>query len=279
MNWRRRSCFLVALLIALVSPQLTYGQQAADAAVYDQFRAWSASRPAETGGQVRTQLPDLLSEYRKTLAADGVTTGEIDRRLEVIRRSARQAEVERWNKILTSAKPTFNVQPNAFLVRAIKDVRAGTALDVGMGQGRNAIYLAQHGWTVTGFDPAEEAVAAAQQQARQLGVEIKTSITGNEDFDFGKDRWDLIVLSYVGFRNTIPKMLESLKPGGRIVLEAFHRDSLKNGAIGAGVVFDSNELLKVFDAFRIVHYEDAQDKSDFGTGTTNRVVRLVAEKR
>jgi SAM-dependent methyltransferase len=183
MNWRRRSCFLVALLIALVSPQLTYGQQAADAAVYDQFRAWSSSRPAETG------------------------------------------------------------------------------------------------WTVTGFDPAEEAVAAAQQQARQLGVEIKTSITGNEDFDFGKDRWDLIVLSYVGFRNTIPKMLESLKPGGRIVLEAFHRDSLKNGAIGAGVVFDSNELLKVFDAFRIVHYEDAQDKSDFGTGTTNRVVRLVAEKR
>src|SRR3954465_8141491 len=113
MNSQRLASIVMALLIALVSPQLTYGQAPpTDAAVYDQFRAWSSSRPADTGGQARTQLPDLMSEYRKTLAADGVAAGEIERRLEVIRRSARRAEVERWNKILTSSNPTFNVQPN-----------------------------------------------------------------------------------------------------------------------------------------------------------------------
>ena len=62
------------------------------------------------------------------------------------------------------------------------------------------------------------------------------------------------------------------------VVEAFHRDSLKNGAIGAGVVFDNNELLKLFERFRMIQYEDAEDKSDFGKGT-NRVVRLVAQKQ
>lgn len=278
MIWKRRSCLAVILLTALTA-QLSYGQspQPTDAAVYDHFRAWSSARPVSGTGAQATQLPELLNEYRKVLAADGVAATEIDRRVQVVRRTARRAEVERWNKILTAEKPTFNVQPNAFLVRAIKDVRAGTALDVGMGQGRNTIYLAQQGWTVTGFDPAAEAVAAAQQQARQLGVSITTVIAGNEDFDFGKDRWDLIVLSYVGFRETMPKIFESLKPGGRVVVEAFHRDSLKNGPIGAGVVFDSNQLLKLFDQYRIVHYEDADDKSDFGTGT-NRVVRLVAQK-
>lgn len=271
----------VLVLAVLSSPALLLGQQRqspTDVQVYEEFRAWVSGR---AGAVARTensaQQADLLSEFRKSLAADGIAGPEIDRRLRIIQESARRLEVDRWNRILTSSTPSFNVQPNAFLVRTIKDVRAGTALDVGMGQGRNAIYLAQQGWTVTGFDPAEKAVAAAQQQARQLGVAITTAVAGSEDFDFGKDRWDLIVLSYVGFRDTMPKIIEGLKPGGRVVVEAFHRDSLKNGPIGGGVVFDTNELLKLFERFRILHYEDADDKSDFGNGT-GRVVRLVAQK-
>jgi 2-polyprenyl-3-methyl-5-hydroxy-6-metoxy-1,4-benzoquinol methylase len=81
-----------------------------------------------------------------------------------------------------------------------KDRKAGTALDVGMGQGRNAIWLAQQGWDVTGFDPAEKAVALAQETAKMLGVRLETEIKGMEDFDFGERRWDLILFSYVGAR-------------------------------------------------------------------------------
>jgi hypothetical protein len=108
-------------------------------------------------------------------------------------------------------------------------------------------------------------------------VKITTLAVGDDEFEFGKDRWDLIVLSYVGLRATLPRIYESLTPGGRVVVEAFHRDSLKNGPIGAGVVYDTNELLKLFDRFRVIHYEDVEDVSDFGKGV-NRVVRLVAQK-
>jgi hypothetical protein len=73
------------------------------------------------------------------------------------------------------------------------------------------------------------------------------------------------------------RIVESLKPGGLVVVEAFHRDSLKNGPIGGGVLYDTNELLKLFESFRVIVYEDVEDKSDFGQGT-NRVVRLLAQK-
>jgi len=55
-----------------------------------------------------------------------------------------------------------------------------------MGQGRNALYLAQQGWEVTGFDPAEKAVAAANAEAGRLGLKLTTLTVGDEELDFGK---------------------------------------------------------------------------------------------
>ena len=71
-----------------------------------------------------------------------------------------------------------------------------------MGQGRNTIYLAQQGWELAGFDPGERAVEAARAQAATLGVKIIAQVARAEDFDWGQARWDLIVLSYVGARDT-----------------------------------------------------------------------------
>jgi len=266
-----RRVLIIVACVGLLYPAAAQAQPPTDAQIYASFRTWVSS------GTV-SQQADVMTEYRKVLASQGVPPAEIDRRIRVITESGRKLEIDRWNQILTSSKPAFNVKPNAFLVRVTNGLPTGTALDVGMGQGRNAIYLAQQGWKVTGFDPAEQAVAAAVAQARQLGLQLTTSTVGEEEFDFGKDRWDLILLSYVSLRAIVPKITESLKPGGRVVIEAFHRDSLKNGPIGGGVVFDTNELLKLFERFRIIQYEDTEDASDFGSGK-NRVVRLVAQKQ
>src|SRR4051812_11446067 len=136
----------VLVLAVLSSLGFASGQQQppTDVQVYEAFRTWVSGR---AGAVARTensaQQADLLNAYRQALAADGVAAPEVDRRLRIIQESARRLEVDRWNRILTSATPSFNVQPNAFLVRSTKDVRPGTALDVGMGQGRNTIYLAQ----------------------------------------------------------------------------------------------------------------------------------------
>ena len=56
----------------------------------------------------------------------------------------------------------------------------GTALDYGMGQGRNSIYLAGLGWQGVGIDPAEAGVAIAQKQAKDLGLTLHTACSSRQ---------------------------------------------------------------------------------------------------
>ena len=107
--------------------------------------------------------------------------------LRSIENAWRLAEIERWNRILTAEKPVFNTNPNAFLVEMIKNCKSGTAVDVGMGRGCNAVWLAQQGWDVTGFDPVAIAVALANQAAEKLGVHLKTEKQGERRLRFRQE--------------------------------------------------------------------------------------------
>jgi SAM-dependent methyltransferase len=167
---------------------------------YETFRAWLTAQPPSVQGATDDAV---YGGYSAALRSQGKSAKEVTDTIATLKKLGDRAEVERWNQILTSAKPMFNTAPNAFLVEMIKGVKPGRSLDVGMGQGRNTIYLAQQGWDSVGFDPAERAVAAAQEQARALGVTITTHVARAEDFDWGSAQWDLIVLSYVGGREYV----------------------------------------------------------------------------
>jgi len=238
---------------------------------YERFRFWISSLPADQhDNQVETR-------YRAYLKSRGFSGGDVDTQIKLIDEEGARAEVERWNQILTAPKPRFNTQPNAFLVEMVKGRKPGTALDVGMGQGRNSIWLAQQGWDVTGFDPAEKAVALARDNALKLGVSLKTEIRRMEEFDFGDRRWDLILLSYVGGREMTDVLQRALKPGGVLIIEGFHRDATKSGPIGGGVVFDTGELPALFPQLRVVRYEEPVTDADFGQ-TKVRLVRYSGER-
>ena len=212
-----------------------------------------------------------MSRYQAYLKGLGFKDGDTDAQIRLIRNQASSAEVERWNRILTAENPTFNVKPNEFLAEMAKGLTPGTALDVGMGQGRNTIWLAQQGWDVTGFDPAEKAVDLARQTAQKLGVRFKSEIMGLEDFEFGESRGDMIVFSYVRGREKTDVFQRALKPGGVLVIEAFHRDAAKLRSIGASVVFDTGELPTLYPQLRVVRYEEPMGIGDFG----RQKVRLV----
>jgi len=240
---------------------------------YERFRAWVNALPPEQ--QRRDGTLDV--RYRAYLKLRGLSEAEADAQIKLIDEKGARAEVERWNQILTAEKPRFNTKPNAFLMEIAETRKPGTALDVGMGQGRNSIWLAQQGWDVTGFDPAEKAIALARDTARKLGVNLKTEIKGMQDFDFGERRWDLILLSYVGGRGMTDIVQRALKPGGVLVIEGFHRDATKGGAIGAAVVFDTGELPPLFPQLRVVRYEEPVTEADFGRLKV-RLVRYCGER-
>ena len=121
--------------------------------------------------------------------------------------------------------------PNAFMTEVVKGLKPGRALEVGMGQGRNSVYLAKLGWNVTGFDISERGIEVAQKSAQAAGVKIRTIRSSMEDFDYGAGQWDLVVGTYVG-ASWREKAVGGLKPGGVVVVEAFFNPA--KAATGAG---------------------------------------------
>jgi SAM-dependent methyltransferase len=172
-----------------------------------------------------------------------------------------------WNKVYSTGQAIFVHHPTELLVNALKGRRPGTALDIGMGQGRNSIFLAQQGWDVTGFDPSEEGVRQARERAAKLGLHLRALMVDEENFDLGTAQWDLIVMTYV--RRVGPgdadRFARALRPNGIFVYE--------NNNAGK-----QNELLKYFLSWRILHFEDVDTSSDWHPERTLRVERLVAEK-
>jgi SAM-dependent methyltransferase len=177
------------------------------------------------------------------------------------------------------AEPQFNRSPNAFLVACVRNRRPGKALDVGIGSGRNALYLAAHGWDVTGFDIAEVGVAQARSRAKELGLKINAIVQSDSDFPYGIGQWDLVVLTYQPFRDLLAKIKPSLKIGGIVVIENFHRETMRDRLLDEDATYRDNELLELFSDFRILRYEDVVAKPDWGIEfPKNRLVRLEAQK-
>ena len=140
------------------------------------------------------------------------------------------------------------------------------ALDYGMGQGRNSLYLASLGREVWGFDPSEVGIVIAQKRAKELGLILHISVVRDSEYDFGKQRFDLILFSWTMPVVPIEKVVGSLKPGGIVVMEC-----------GSEFNNSRNAMLHLFDSLEIVHYEVVRDKGDFGRRETD-VMRLVARK-
>src|SRR5262249_16581681 len=104
-----------------------------------------------------------------------------------------EQERKAYDEIYSTQRDMFSAEPNAFMVRTIAGRKPGRALDVAMGQGRNALWLAAHGWSVTGFDISPVAVAEARKEAAKRGLPIEILLTPYEQFAWGTEKWDLIL--------------------------------------------------------------------------------------
>ncbi|HME45380.1 MAG TPA: class I SAM-dependent methyltransferase [Syntrophorhabdales bacterium] len=280
------SAVLCGLLIAPLhhagaqeSKPLSGQAQPSDEAIWRQFLEWLPSAPPVDSPGI------LYNQYRSRLISNGASTTEADREIAIIRRTMRERS-DGWrimfNNIYSSSTPGFVTQPNALLVATVESRKPGRALDVGMGQGRNAVFLALKGWDVTGFDVSDEGLAIARKNAERAGVKLNAVRETDEAFDYGSGQWDLIVFMYEPFPVTsaayVERLRKSMKPGGIIVIESYGDDATApNRPVPA---IDPGQLLAAFKDFRLLHFEDTVTVPDWlGAGAKRRVVRMVAEKR
>lgn len=254
----------VCLVLSTALPSASLSQATPDERpVWRDFLQWLAAQPPNSDPR------QLVGGYRVQLIQNGVSETEADRRMAVVWKLAfwePEGVKLLWNKVYAGDKPIFSQEPNALLVQTVQSRPPGRAVDVGMGQGRNSVFLALNGWDVTGFDPSDEGVRAARANAQQLGVKLTTMISTDSDFDFGQERWDLILVTYVRnlTRADADRYWRALRPGGFVVYE--------NAAA------EGNEVLLAFSRFRIVRWEDIPDFPDWNRDRKIRIQKLVAEK-
>lgn len=274
------------LLLAFLS--LSAAAQAPDhARVWRDFIEWAKSHPSATS----------LVGYRAQLIETGLTPAQADERVALIPQliagdPARQEEISTIHFDSLYRAPSqdrFTPEPSAFLAATVKEMKPGKALDVAMGQGRNAVYLATQGWDVTGFDLAEEGMKVAVAHAAKAGVSIRTVKARFEDFDYGKEQWDLIYFVYTNAPTADPQFVAriqaALKPGGLVLVDRPYR-SLTNPEPGWRETEEDkvNAHVKAWTGLQIVYYEDRAGIGEWRQTSAPRleqklrIVRMLARK-
>jgi SAM-dependent methyltransferase len=276
-NFTRRG-----FLYAIAACSTAASRASDDEAIWSQYLTWLKGRV----------VGDLvgLDSYRKVLTEQGLPKAEVDRRMAVIdERSLRRPEAMRlWFNSMYGPRGAVGPDwPTPFLMEIVKGVKPGTALDVCMGEGRNSIFLAGLGWKVTGFDVSDVAIANALARAKKAGVEITAVRSGYQEFDFGRERWDLIVMTFAYFpirdKEYVNRLIESMRRGG---LLAFQYGVLKPGADEKGDaallgIPEERELKTIFRDLRILRYQEAEELSDWQVGEEHhkgQSVKMLAQK-
>lgn len=118
-------------------------------------------------------------------------------------------------------EPMWSGRPNEALVREVTDLAPGTALDVGCGEGADAVWLARAGWRVTGIDVSGRALERAGRAADTLGVEVEWQHLGLEDLP-ADATYDLVSVFYPallrGDGSVVATLLGSVAPGGTLLV-------------------------------------------------------------
>jgi len=150
------------------------------------------------------------------------------------------------------------LEPAQFLVENAGLLPGGRVLDVAMGNGRNAIYLARAGFEVEGVDMSPEAVKTALASSREAGVTIRAQVADLEcRYRIEKGAYDVIICFNYLQRSLMPQIKDGLRPGGMVVYETFIVEQVQFGKpTNPDYLLKHNELLDTFREFRCLRYRE-----------------------
>lgn len=164
-----------------------------------------------------------------------------------------------WDKRYETEAYIFGKEPVEFLRDHIDILPGGKALDIAMGEGRNAVFLAKNGFDVDGCDISETAIKKTHELAKENSVSINAFVADLETYELPKNTYDVIACFYYLQRDLIPQIKQALKPGGMIIYETYTIENWERGLEGPknkDYLLKSNELLNFFRDFKIIYYRE-----------------------
>jgi len=178
-----------------------------------------------------------------------------------------------WDERYDRTELIWTAEPNRFLVAEVGELRPGRALDVACGEGRNAVWLATLGWTVTGVDFSNVGLDKARALAHAKGVDVAFECADVVTYE-PEPQYDLVVVMYLQLpeperSRAFANAARGLAPGGTLLVVGH---DITNLADGVGGPQDASVLYGPDDVVTAIRGAD-----DLETVRAERVLRPVTK--
>lgn len=195
-----------------------------------------------------------------------------------------------WNQRFATAQYIFGEVPNAYLSRQAPHLRAGSALAVADGEGRNGVWLAEQGLQVDAFDFSENAIQKARDLAQRKALTIHWHCSDWQSFEWQPAHYDNMVGIFFQFATPaermalFAKMDASLKPGGTLIIQGYTTAQLKFNTGGPGKaehMYDEQMMRDAFPNYDIIDLQSYEAQINEGSAHQGMsgLLGLTARKR
>lgn len=195
-----------------------------------------------------------------------------------------------WDGRYSGSEQMWSGLPNGVLVEEVGDRAAGRALDVGCGEGADAVWLARRGWEVTGLDVSAVALERARVHADDAGVDISWVVAGLVEAQMQPRYFDLVSVQYPALLRTVGRdaeraLLAAVAPGGTLLV--VHHQHADGGEEARRHGFDpdlyvgSDDIADLLDEDWSIQTQETRPRhlvTGAGAGHTHDLV-LKAERR
>jgi 2-polyprenyl-3-methyl-5-hydroxy-6-metoxy-1,4-benzoquinol methylase len=194
---------------------------------------------------------------------------------------------EVWNQRYSQPAYVYGESPNVFFANELNKIQPGKIILPCEGEGRNAVYAAKKGWDVLAFDMSE----AGKEKAKALALKHKVTVnyTVSDILDAKYENADVVGLIYAHFPDTIRSLAHHqisswLKPGGKLILEAFNPLQINNQSGGPKDISMLYTIEMLQADFTSLHIESIEyknitlDEGPLHQGAAN-VIQMIASKK
>ena len=192
-----------------------------------------------------------------------------------------------WDQRYATDELIWRADPNRVLVEEVSGVDPGRALDLACGEGRNAIWLAERGWVVTGVDFSPVGLAKAERLAANRGVRVTWIEEDVVAWAPARESFDLVAVLYlqlppVDRRRALEGAAGALAPGGTIIVVGHDSTNLTEGYGGPkdpAVLYGPEDLVSDLGGLEIERAERVRRPVETESGVVDAIDALVRARR
>jgi SAM-dependent methyltransferase len=194
---------------------------------------------------------------------------------------------EDWNTRYAQKELLWTAQPNRLFAAEVEGLRPGRALDVACGEGRNAVWLAENGWRVTGVDFSDVALAKAAELAASRAVTVDWVLADVVELEPEPRGFDLVAVLYLQLPpgelgHAIRSAARAVAPGGTLLVLGHDSTNLTEGYGGPrdpAVLFTPEDITAELDDLVVERAEKVRRTVALDEGEAFAIDAFVRARR